>query len=254
MRTGATLLALLLASAPSGRVAVPGGVLRPTFPPTPDEKQLRVAGFRVDRTPVTNAQYLAFVRAQPQWQRGRAAALFVDDGYLSHWAGSTRLGAGALPQQPVTNVSWFAARAYCAWTGGRLPTWTEWEYVAAASATSADARTDPRWQQEILAWYASPQRGALPRVGRNAPNLYGVQDLHGLVWEWVEDFNSVLVSSDGREAGGADRMRFCGAGALSAQDRADYAVFMRVAFLGSLQARYTAASLGFRCADDKEGT
>ena len=67
------------------------------------------------------------------------------------------------------------------------------------------------------------------------------------------DFNSTLVSGDAREGGDADRMKFCGSGALAAVDKGDYATFMRVAMRSSLSATYTTGSLGFRCARDTAG-
>jgi formylglycine-generating enzyme required for sulfatase activity len=58
------------------------------------------------------------------------------------------------------------------------------------------------------------------------------------------------VSSDSRNQGDPDKLKFCGAGALSVSDRDDYAVLMRLAMLSSLEADYTTANLGFRCAAD----
>jgi formylglycine-generating enzyme required for sulfatase activity len=101
-----------------------------------------------------------------------------------------------------------------------------------------------------LNWYSNPSSGQLPAVGRGAPNYYGVHDLHGLIWEWVEDYNSMLVGVDNREQGGADKLEFCGAGSLSLEQKEHYAVLMRVAMLSSLEARYTTKNLGFRCARD----
>ena len=77
-----------------------------------------------------------------------------------------------------------------------------------------------------------------------------MQDLHGLVWEWTDDFSSLLVAVDNRNQGDPDNTRFCGAGALSMDDRDNYAVLMRVAMLSSLNAPDTTANLGFRCARD----
>jgi sulfatase modifying factor 1 len=81
-----------------------------------------------------------------------------------------------------------------------------------------------------------------------------VRDLHGLVWEWVEDHSAMLVSSDSREQGDPDAMRFCGAGALSMDDRENYAILMRVAMLSSLEAHDTTGNMGFRCARDARST
>jgi sulfatase modifying factor 1 len=191
---------------------------------------------------------VTFVRRYPQWQRDRIARLFADPQYLAHWRGPIELGDGALADQPVTHVSWFAATAYCEARGARLPTWYEWEFVAAADERVPDARDDPAWRQSILQWYARPSSQSLPQVGRAPANYYGIQDLHGLIWEWVLDFNALLVSNDSREQGGADRARFCGEGALSAADRDNYAVLMRIAYLSALEGRYTTGNLGFRCA------
>jgi formylglycine-generating enzyme required for sulfatase activity len=148
----------------------------------------------------------------------------------------------------VVWVSWFAANAYCESLDARLPDWNEWEYAAAADETRRDARADPAWRERILGWYSRPSNTALPRVGLQAPNAYGVQDLHGLVWEWAGDASSLLVDGDNRNQGDPDKSRFCGAGALSIADRENYAVLMRVAMLSSLEARDTTANLGFRCA------
>jgi formylglycine-generating enzyme len=211
-------------------------------------KPVRIAPFALMRTPVTNARFLAFVQAHPEWRRDRVAGVFAEKRYLSQWAGPTTLGSQARPDQPVTWVSWFAADAYCRARDARLPTWNEWEYAAAADERTRDARKDPAWRERILGWYARPSNQALPRAGLQAPNAYGVQDLHGLVWEWTDDYASLLVSGDNRDQGDPDRQKFCGAGALSMDDRDNYAVLMRVAMLSSLEARDATANLGFRCA------
>ena len=208
----------------------------------------RVEAFELQKHPVTNADFLAFVQVHPQWQRDKVASVFAESRYLSHWAGPTALGADALSEQPVTQVSWFAASAYCEANGERLPTWSEWEYAAAADETHRDARKDPAWRERILGWYSRPSTSALPRAGMQAANAYGVQDLHGLVWEWTDDYSSLMIASDNRNQGDADRLKFCGAGALSMDDRENYAVLMRVAMLSSLNGKDTTTSLGFRCA------
>lgn len=251
-------LALLLLSIPlagmaggeSGYVALPGGSFRSTLDYEDVEGNVRVAPFALMRTPVTNADFLAFVQAHPEWRRDRVAGVFAEPRYLSHWTGPATLGTGATPAQPVVQVSWFAASAYCEAQGARLPEWNEWEYAAAADERRLDARRDPIWRERILQWYSRPSNAALPRAGLQTANAYGVQDLHGLVWEWTGDFSSLLVDADNRNQGDPDNARFCGAGALSMDDRDNYAVLMRVAMLSSLDAVDTTGNLGFRCARD----
>ena len=211
-----------------------------------------VAGFSMMTQPVTNADFLAFVQANPQWQRGSAPSVFVDGEYLSHWIGPTQLAEGQA-QQPVTRISWFAANAYCAAQDARLPSWSEWEYAAAADETRRDARDDPAWRERILAWYSRPSNQPLPVVANGEPNAWGVRDLHGLVWEWVDDYNALFIAEDSRKQGDPELLKFCGAGAISMNDRENYAVLMRIAMLSSMNAAGTTRNLGFRCARDGAG-
>jgi len=227
---------------------IPGVEWTSILPTNTKAKTVHVAPFRLDRSPVTNEAFLAFVRSRPEWQRQRAPDALADEGYLRKWAGPLTLGAAVDARQPVTSVSWFAARAYCEARGARLPTWYEWEVTAAADEHTRDARRQPGWQQRVLNWYSRPSTGPLPRVGEQPPNLYTVRDLHGLVWEWVEDFNALMISGDSREQGDPDLLKFCGSGALSIEDRENYALAMRLALLSSLQANATTMNLGFRCA------
>ncbi len=255
MRATAALLLLVLpvAGAIAGGAAwvqVPGASFRSALK-YEDGTTTKIAPFVMRKRPVTNAEFLAFVQSNPQWQRDRVPTVFADARYLSHWPTSTALRNDKTQlDQPVINVSWFAANAYCKAQGARLPTWHEWEYVAAADEVRRDARKDPAWRERILGWYSRPSSGTLPRAGLQVADAYGLQDLHGLVWEWTDDFSSLLVSGDNRLQGDADKMKFCGAGALSMDDRENYAVLMRVAMLSSLEARDTTNSLGFRCAKD----
>ena len=244
----ATCLLLLVAAArvaSADKVRVGPGTYRPIFPSQPSEREVKVAAFLLDRTPVTNAQYLAFVKAHPEWQRAKVKPLIADERYLEHWAAADRLG-DARPNAPVVRVSWFAARAYCMAQGGRLPLEREWELAAAASATHKDASRDPEFQTQVLSWYTQLSPRVLPDVG-GAKNAWGVRDMHGLVWEWIEDFNAALVEPDSRDP---NRKPFCGGAGATSRDPGAYAAFMRIALRSSLDGRSTTAVLGFRCAYD----
>jgi formylglycine-generating enzyme required for sulfatase activity len=238
------------AEAPAGMVAVPTGVYRPLLRGEKDPKEVPVPAFAIDTIPVTNANFLEFVRARPQWQRSQVKRLFADPGYLQHWAGDLDFGPPENGAKPVVSVSWFAAKAYAAWKGGRLPTTAEWEYVANVGFASVDGAREPEFMRALIAWYSTPTPDALPPVGVNRANFFGIHDLHGLVWEWTSDFNSTFVSGDARDDTGLDRQFFCGAGSLGASDRANYPAFMRFGFRSSLKAAYTVHNLGFRCARD----
>lgn len=228
-------------------VPIPAGFFPSVLSSKAGNEPVPVARFAMRATPVTNGEFLAFASAQPAWRRDRIPTVFADQSYLHRWDSPARIGQRVGENQAVTSVSWFAAQAFCENEGGRLPTWYEWEYVAAADETHADARRDPAWRARILAWYSKPTALAIPDVG-GAPNYYGVRDLHNVVWEWVDDFNALLISADSRNQGDPDKLQFCGAGAISLQDRENYAVLMRIALLSSLSGADTTENLGFRCA------
>lgn len=247
------LAALLLVALASGDTdlralaTVGPAEYRPLFAPEEDAAPVAVPRFRMDRTPVTNAQFAAFVADHPEWRRDGVRRPFADEGYLGDWGGPDAPGDAVDPHAPVTRVSWFAAKAYCKARGATLPTVAQWEVAAAASETRPDGAADPAFVDRILAWYARPNPARLPAVGRSAPNHWGVSDLHGLVWEWTLDFNTDLISMDARSAGDGEKLKYCGSGALDARDVSDYASFMRVSMRASLEADYTTRNLGFRC-------
>ena len=249
--TGLTCLGLaaVAGAAPAARARIPASTFDTVLPPAPGVKQASVKSFEMDRTPVTNAQFASFVASHPQWRRDRVARVFADEGYLRHWSSDSTPAPGSA-NQPVTRVSWFAAKSYCESQGARLPNWYEWELVGAADGKVPDARNSPAWRQAILDWYARPASAPLPEVGRQAPNFYGVKDVHGLVWEWVLDLGSMMVSADNREQGDPDMNRFCGSGALTMEQKENYALLMRIATLSSMQASYTSTTMGFRCVTD----
>ncbi len=228
-------------------VTIAGGTFASVLPADDKAADARVTPFELRATPVTNAEFLAFVTAHAEWRRDRVPRVMAEARYLQHWSSADALGPDASPQQPVTHVSWFAAQAFCEAEHARLPTWNEWEFTAAADETRADARPDPAWRERILNWYARPASDSLADVG-GEPNFYGARDMHGLVWEWVDDFNALLVASDSRDQNDPDRLKFCGAGAMNLRDRDNYAVLMRVAMLSALKAADTTNRLGFRCA------
>jgi formylglycine-generating enzyme required for sulfatase activity len=252
VKTPAALaLALCCATAAAAEYRpLPGGRFESVLPqgsvPTVS-LPVAVQPFALRVAPVTVGEYLAFVKTHPQWQRNRVASIFADGRYLVDWTSPSQPSAGVSLQSPVVNVSWFAAKAYCEGEHARLPTWLEWEYAAAADGKRPDARADPAWRRSILSWYERPSRAAIEPVG-GPPNVYGVRDMHGLVWEWVDDFNALFIAGDSRTQGDPDLLKFCGAGAISIIDRDSYAVLMRIALLSSLNAADTTGNLGFRCA------
>lgn len=212
--------------------------------------KVKVNEFLIDVHPVTNRQYLAFVKANPQWRRSQVKAIYADKNYLANWLNDTTLAADQLSDAPVTNVSWFAANAYCECMGKELPTVDQWEYVAMADENKKDARRERSFNQYILGWYEKLETYNKP-VQQTFKNYWGVWDMHGLVWEWTKDFNEVMISGESRRDVSNDENKFCGSGSIGANNLMDYAAFMRYAFRGSLKANYSMQNQGFRCVKNK---
>ncbi len=158
-------------------VTIPAGVFRMgtnapnTNPENRPEHKVYLPAFRIDRYPVTNAQYARFVAAlkyRPplHWKNGR-----IPKGLEKH---------------PVTMVSWYNARDYCAWAGKRLPREAEWE----KAARGTDGRIWPwgnRMDPDRLNTYYRVRHTTPVDRYPNGASPYGVMDMAGNVQEWVAD-------------------------------------------------------------------
>ncbi len=147
-----------------------------------------IDGYWIDIFEVTNEQYLEFVLAA-----GHRPALDENcetkecrDGNL--WKGTEF--PDSISRQPVAQVSWYDAAAYCEWRGKRLPTEAEWE----KAARGIQGNLYP-WGSELppgKATYRRKWRGeyTMTDVGSysNGVSVYGVYDMAGNVWEWVADW------------------------------------------------------------------
>ncbi len=138
-----------------------------------------VDAFYMDKYEVTNAQFKAFVDANPPWQKDRIDNQFHNGDYLDNWNGNNYPTGKS--NHPVVFVSWYAAMAYAQWTGKRLPTEAEWEKAARGGL---GGKTYP-WGDTITSndanynWHINDTTP----VGNYPPNGYGLYDMAGNVWE-----------------------------------------------------------------------
>ena len=227
-----------------GMVVLPSGSYTPLYQ-TAGGARVHVARFALDRAPVTRGDYLRFVESHPSWRRSTVDAALAEGGYLDSWRGDLDAGGSGDLRRPVTGVSWFAASAYCAAVGKRLPTVDEWEYAGAASETDRDAAWKPAFMRRLLDLYASRATNDLPT--RGFTNAYGVSGMHGGAWEWTSDFDGNLPSGHSHHAA-HEHDPSCAGAAIGAPDPTNYPAFMRFAFRSALTRRTTLRSLGFRCA------
>ena len=114
---------------PEGMVLIPAG----TFQMGSNDEEARddeqpvhtvhLDAFYMDKYEVTNAQFKAFLDANPAWQKDNIDDRFHDGFYLTHWTGTDSPAEEA--DSPVVYVTWYAAMAYAEWAGKRLPTEAE---------------------------------------------------------------------------------------------------------------------------------
>jgi len=210
--------------------------------------------FWIDRTEVTNAQYVQFLNALGEHTGAcgghDCAETKVEDKYSHILRGSQEgryLVERGFEDHPATQVSWYGAQAYCAWVDGRLPTEAEWE----KAARGVDGRLYP-WGNEPpdcdRAQYGDCGGTTVPAGSRPAgASPYGVLDMAGNVWEWVADWydpvyyeTSPAQNPQGPDAGVRNVFRGGSWGYPPA--------FIRATDRARNRPTYAGFGLGFRCA------
>jgi len=156
--------------------------------------------FYLGRTEVTNAQYRRFVAATGY--DGKPDTDPAYDLYLRHWRGYSPMSSD--DDYPVVWVSWRNARAFCDWAGLALPTEAQWEYACRAGTTTEYYHGDDQSGFDECGWGLTNSEGQTHPVARKKPNAWGLYDLLGNVWEWVED--DYVYRYDGAPTDGSARL------------------------------------------------
>jgi formylglycine-generating enzyme required for sulfatase activity len=154
--------------------------------------------FAIGRNPVTVGEFRRFVEATGyQTEAEQQDGTSVYDG--KEWGQKSDANwrnpyMSQDEDHPVVCISWNDAAAYCEWlceqTGEQysLPTEAEWEYACRAGSDTAYCFGDDEKQLSSYAWYSKNAEGKTHPVGEKRPNDWHLYDIHGHVWEWVQDW------------------------------------------------------------------
>lgn len=189
-----------MAYIPGGRflMGTDTGFARPYEKPS---RPVRVGAFYLDVRPVTNSEFAQFIRANPEWRKDAVVDRFGIPYYLCYWKNDSP--PEGKDNHPVVYVSWYAAAAYAAWSGKRLPTEAEWEFAL------RDGNHEQHWDYPYgptpdmgLDNYVREQFQATIEKAAEQPTLdviesvdrgrilrnYHLIDMTGNVNEWVADW------------------------------------------------------------------
>ena len=213
--------------------------------------------FYMDIYEVTNAQYKAFIDANPEWQKDNIAPEYHDGVYLRLWDGNDYPEGKA--DHPVIYVSWYAAMAYAEWAGKRLPTEAEWEKAARGGLVGKPYPSGDTLDT-LLANYAR-NFGAPIAVGQYPPNGYGLYNMAGNVSEWcLDEYDPNFYATVPREnpvSKGTRQAIINDFKKVQEKDRilrggcwSDNGLFLRVAYRNWGPQNYTSVFRGFRCVKD----
>ena len=221
-------------TAPAHRfVELPGGAFRMGCDDSPypadgegPVREVRLRGFALAATPVTNAEFAHFVEATGHrtdaelygWSfvfagllppgspptRAAAAAPWWRQVEGASWRHPEGVGSGVGGREdhPVVHVSWQDATAYSSWAGVRLPSEAEWEYAARGGLEQQPypwgSELTPDGVHRMNVWQGrfpggnTADDGYLGTAPADAypPNAFGLHTMTGNVWEWCTDWFS----------------------------------------------------------------
>lgn len=208
--------------------------------------------YLIDKHPVTNRMFSLFLNAMGN-QTEDGIKWYDDTANRARlrWSGECWLVMRNYASHPIVSVSWYGAAAYCHWVGGRLPTEAEWE----KAARGLDDRIYPWGDQSPSFEFANYQgcKECTSPVGNfpNGASSFGVLDMAGNVWEWVNDWygydyyaHSLSINPRGPETGVAKVVR---GGSWFNIER-----HLKVSYRSYSNPGTRTANLGFRCVVDPE--
>lgn len=256
------------------------GTIKPWYLDEHPSRKVTLNAYRIDRYEISNAQYQKFVAAtghtppivwgrngyllKLRWEqlsqldieklRRLAVKTFRLDMDTRAMDKKALLDAIAerlhyLDQEPVSDVSWHDAEAYCAWEGARLPSEAEWE-----KAARGDAGNEYPWGKEWAAGRSNSGEemwddGVAP-VGSYPTDKspYGVYDMAGNVSEWVQDWYQPYPGTSYQSDAFGEKFKVLRGAAWGREGHYAMHQFQRGAYRFYLDPDAILDDVGFRCA------
>ena len=156
--------------------------------------------FYIGKTEVTNAAYRSFLDASAYDGKGDTDPAY--DLYLRHFREKSLMSKD--DDYPIVWISWNNAVAFCKWAGLKLPTEAQWEHACRAGTTTPYYFGQDDKNAGDYGWSHTNSEALTHPVALKKPNAWGLYDMHGNVWEWVED--DFVGSYDGAPVDGSARI------------------------------------------------
>jgi len=202
--------------------------------------RVSIRSFLMDRYEVTNREYLRF-------------CLETGYKYPEFWNTEVFKSGEAFLCYPVVGISWYDAKKYAEWAGKRLPTEAEWEYAARGGLAGMEYPNGNQWTLERAKQEAGGWKNIIEPVGQHEFNGYGLYDMGGNVWEWVND----VYSSDYYQISETDNPQGPQTGFLQVIRSGSWhsgAMCKKVYYRKGLPGSWCDFAVGFRCAKNAEAT
>ena len=214
--TGTNPLNLTLVNIPAGTFTMGSPTSEVERGTDETQHQVTLSAFRMSKYEITNTEYAAFLNAKSIGSNGLYAAgsyptqalIYASSGTFDfglHYTAGQWIPVAGYQNYPVINVTWYGSTEYATYAGGTLATEAQWEYACRGTTTTpfntgsclSDAQANYSW--------ASPYNtctntnttypATTQAVGTYTVNAYGLQDMHGNVWEWCSDWYGTYPTS-----------------------------------------------------------
>jgi len=180
-----------------------------------------ISTFKISKYEVTNWQYKAFCK----------------DKGMNEPQGDDSL--------PVTNINWNDAVKFAEWLGCRLPTEAEWEFAARGGIKNKKSLYSGSNQIEEIAWFSENASNKAHMVGQKKPNILGIYDMTGNVWEWCNDwYGDYSGNKDIDPKGPSTGVRRTKRGGSFSDT--NFEVELRLTFRGSEPPEFSSYNIGLR--------